>query len=224
MSEEQLTSSATMDSATGLPLMSFNEITEGKKKTMIVLGVSVVISAGIGLLIAFLIYAVNRDVYNAKFEQIAYAGYAYAYLSAYIFARMVHWLNMYPLFHKSAVMRGDSGNLRANMLIYRQIGEGAHPGAIVLAEDGELGAYNRANRSLTHFVENSTGVALAVVLCSYPFALPTFISLCVFALGRIVHQIGYTNGYGSHAIGFLLSFLSLETLNGLLLLTAIKAT
>ena len=55
----------------------------------------------------------------------------YAYLAAFVFAFMVQFLNFYPMFYKAKVMRGKSGNLRAHMIIYHAIGEGANENAIV---------------------------------------------------------------------------------------------
>lgn len=47
-------------------------------------------------------------------------------------------------------MRLSSGNLRANMMIYKQLGskDGQY---VVLETEGPVGCYNRANRSLFHF-------------------------------------------------------------------------
>ena len=49
------------------------------------------------------------------------------------------------------------------------------------------GKYNRANRSMNHFIENSMTVGLAVLMSSYVFPFPTLVTTCVFAFGRIAH-------------------------------------
>jgi hypothetical protein len=41
----------------------------------------------------------------------------------------------------SQVMRGNSGNMRANMMVYEQVGESANHGKVVLVEGGDLGRY-----------------------------------------------------------------------------------
>jgi len=56
---------------------------------------------------------------------------------------------------------------------------------------------------MNHFIENGMPVVLALVLNSYVFSVPTFVLVCMFAVGRVVHQIGYSEkGYGGHGLGF----------------------
>ena len=87
---------------------------------------------------------------------------AWVCLACYVFKMTVQFLNVYPMLHKAKVMRGNAGNLRANMYIYQAEGTGGH---VVLSEKGDVGFYNRANRSLHHFVENMAafGVCFPVV-------------------------------------------------------------
>ena len=81
--------------------------------------------------------------------------------------------------------------LRANMQIYKPATplklDPPEP-FVVLETVGPVGSYNRANRSLTHFTENSIPVALFILLCGGVFPLPTLGSLphCwpVFTLRR----------------------------------------
>jgi hypothetical protein len=119
-------------------------------------------------------------------------------------------------------MRRKSGNLRANPTIFKMIGENAPLEAIVLEDEGDLGKYNRANRSLNHFVENGLSLPISLLLNSITFPFPTFVTICFFAVGRVLHQSGYVNGYGKHGAGFLFASVATETLNGLLLLIVLK--
>ena len=101
------------------------------------------------------------------------------------------------------IMRFTSGNLRANMQIYKQYGTDAAKGYVLLETSGPVGSYNRANRSLTHLVENSIPVAMLILLSGGIFPFPTFVFTCVFGAGRVLHQVGYaTIGYGAHGPGF----------------------
>merc|ERR1719350_1958304 len=127
------------------------------------------------------------------------------------------------MLYKTMVMRFGSGNLRANMMIYKTAGADATAPYVILETEGPVGAYNRANRSLTHLIENSLPVILCVLLAGRVFALPTLALTAVFAAGRILHQIGYASiGYGAHAPGFFLAMLSTGVLEGLCLLVAAK--
>jgi hypothetical protein len=132
----------------------------------------------------------------------------WAYLSAFVFGYLVVWLNLYPMQYKSLVLRGKSGNLRANMFIYKMAAEGASESRVVLASEGDEGLYNRANRSLYHFTENAMGLVLSIALNSFTFPIPTFVLVCIYFVGRILYTMGYTSGgYGKHAPGFIITAL-----------------
>ena len=70
---------------------------------------------------------------------------------------------------------GRKGNLRANMFIYKlatdQGGEGS---AIVLNEDGDIGSYNRGNRSVHHFLENSLPFVASLPITFFLYPIPAF--------------------------------------------------
>jgi uncharacterized membrane protein YecN with MAPEG domain len=95
---------------------------------------------------------------------------------------------------------------------------------VVLVEHGDLGRYNRANRSLHHFTETSLPVVVAIGLVSQVWPVHAFGLTCAFALGRVLHQIGYSSekGYGVHAPGFVLVTLTTETLGGLMLIAGLR--
>ena len=90
------------------------------------------------------------------------------------------------------------------------------PNAIIMEDQGPTGAYNRANRSLTHMVENFGIFVAGLFLTGTVFPEPAFALTCVFCAGRIAHQVGYTTGYGGHGLGFALSMLACVTMEGLL--------
>jgi len=74
-----------------------------------------------------------------------------------------------------------TGNIRANMYFYKNIGDKAPGNAVVLQDTGDAGAYNRANRSVHHMIENFgavvagfglVGGALVCVCLRVSFPLP----------------------------------------------------
>lgn len=204
-------------SADGFPALSGLEKESGWSTTCKMLVAFPLVGTVIGCGAASLILA------NADPSKIRDAP-AWACASGFVFTRLVSWLNSYPLLYKSQVMRTTSANLRANPLVYEQIGEGASSGRVVLVESGDCGRYNRANRSLHHFVETSAPVVAAIALVSQVVPFTGFVLTCVFAAGRVLHQIGYSTqtGYGKHALGFVLASVSTEIMGGLLLLIALK--
>ena len=118
---------------------------------------------------------------------------------------LVFFQNTFPTQYKARVMRGKSGNLRANMFIYKHAAEGNSESAIVYDEAGDVGLYNRSNRALYHFIENSSPMILSIILASFVYAVPIFVLTMIYVVGRIIYSIGYTSkGYGGHVPGFIL--------------------
>lgn len=70
---------------------------------------------------------------------------------------MVSWVNQFPMLYKHKVMRINSGNLRANMMIYKELGSKENAPYVGLETEGPVGCYNRANRSLFHFTDTWCG-------------------------------------------------------------------
>ena len=77
--------------------------------------------------------------------------HGYLYAAAAVFGVMVSWVNQFPMLYKHKVMRLNSGNLRANMMIYKELGAKEDAPYVGLETQGPVGCYNRANRSLFHF-------------------------------------------------------------------------
>merc|ERR1711904_683417 len=146
----------------------------------------------------------------------------YLYLAAVVFSLVTYFVNNYPMLYKGVVMRLDSANLRANMMIYKEAGKANAP-YVVLETEGPVGSYNRANRSLTHFLENSLPVVMCILLAGKIFAFPTFALTVLFAIGRVLHQVGYASiGYRAHAPGFMIATFSAGILEMICLLVAAK--
>ena len=68
---------------------------------------------------------------------------------------------------------------------------------------------------------------MAVVLaalwpCTTIAPRPTALLVCAWALGRVLHQAGYAQGYGKHAVGFLLQLLAMLAIEGLCAVVALE--
>mmetsp|Transcript_27181 Transcript_27181/g.108823 ORF Transcript_27181/g.108823 Transcript_27181/m.108823 type:complete len:131 (-) Transcript_27181:947-1339(-) len=130
---------------------------------------------------------------------------------------------MLPTMYKNGIMKLGSGNLRANPFVYKSVGDGAGGHHVVFDDAGVVGKYNRANRSLHHMVENMGVLCAGLYMAAQVFPFPVFVTTCLFAAGRVMHSIGYTKGYGVHALGFLTSTTATATLEGLLAFVALNA-
>lgn len=147
----------------------------------------------------------------------------FAYLTSFIFSRTISMLNFYPLGWKQKIMSMKAGNLRANQILYKSLVDKSDNAEYIgMVEDGDVGAFNRANRSLHHFVENGSAIVACVALSSFVFPKQTCVLASIYCLGRIIHQRGYSTGYGSHGAGFGLAMISGIVIDGLNLLVAAK--
>jgi len=203
----------------GLP-----DMTGKKGGPPILLAAFLVVPVAIGFAIANGIYKYgSTDKYDKKIAGIVAEEAHWLYLAAVVFGRLVAIINMIPMVWKDRVMTMKSGNLRANMYVYKAIGDKAGENAVVLEDSGDLGGYNRANRSLHHMVENMGLFVVALALAGAVFPFPVFVLTCMFAIGRVMHQVGYTTGYGGHGMGFMISnMIASNALEGLCLLVALK--
>ena len=149
----------------------------------------------------------------------------WVYMAALVFTQLQYWLNAYPMLAKARVMSGKAGNLRANMYVYKvydPAGERATQ-PVVLQEEGDVGVYNRSNRSLHHFTENMAAFAIGIYLVGVVFPVPCFVLTCTYALGRVMHQVGYSvGGYGKHGFGYAVLLVSQAIMQGFLILIVIK--
>mmetsp|Transcript_13254 Transcript_13254/g.30155 ORF Transcript_13254/g.30155 Transcript_13254/m.30155 type:complete len:237 (-) Transcript_13254:84-794(-) len=193
----------------------------------ILLGVSTVMSA-LGLGIAALVYFFGaKDKYDKRLSGIVENEFFWAFLGGWLIQRMVVFVNFYPAGIKGVILPigpGAGGQMRQNPFLYTQMSAEQKPtGPIIgMYADGDIGVYNRANRSLQHMIENAPGwlVNFCAASCVFPF--PCLITAAVIAVGRILHQVGYTKGYGTHAPGFMLSVFGAEAMSGMALLVFLK--
>ena len=177
-------------------------------------------------------FSSSKGHYDIKITILRGYDLHWLYFSAVVLSRLTVALNMLPTVWKSAIMLRSSGNLRANMYIYKVSqpsdadGDSAYPqlGHVLLDESGDTGKYNRANRSLHHYTENLGGFFLAVPLASFVFPEPSFILVLVFAVGRLWHMYGYAaKGYGAHAPGFGMAMIAGSMIEGLLFVAALRS-
>ena len=178
----------------------------------------VMLAIGTGLAKATLkLDAANSGVYESKILLVKAHDLQWLYLALVVLGRTVQLVNFVPTVFKN----GLKGNIRSNPFFFQT---NDHRKTMVLfQEDGTNGMYNRANRSVQHMVESFGAFLASIGPVGYLFPKQTFGLVVGFSLGRVLHQKGYITGYGKHAIGFLLSTLSILTMEGLALVAFLKA-
>jgi hypothetical protein len=219
------------DAETGIPPVELNT-NPGFFKSTSIFWIGIIKIIGLALLDMIVGYAIacrvytqgNTALFDKNIVKLAEGELGYMLIAAAVFNLTVHWVNNYPVIYKSMIMdiMGlKGGNLRANMQIYKPFDKDASCGYVVLETEGAIGKYNRANRSLTHMVENSIPMAVMLVLCGSVFPFPTLALTGLFGVGRVMHQVGYaTVGYGGHGLGFVISQIARGSMQGLCLLAA----
>jgi len=214
------------DKDSGLPELGSTPLSLTKRLFILV---PLIVLQAIGFGLAFAVYKTGpTEKYDKAMAALIAAEAQWTYAAAAMVAFTVRFVNVYPMMHKQQIMtaRGPKTlgkNLRSNPFIYKAVGENAGPNAIIYDNDGEVGAYNRANRSLHHMVENMASVLFGLYLSGSAFPMPSFVCACIWCLGRVLHQIGYTSGYGGHGAGFALSAISQTAMEGMLLMVVYKA-
>jgi len=178
----------------------------------------------IGLALAYAVFTFGAsDQYSKAIAAAITAGQAPVFAALVTVAFGIRLVNLTPMIFKEKVMKGamrdEIGiNMRSNPFIYKSFG--ASKETVLFDNDGVIGSYNRANRSLSHMTENFGAVLAGLMLAGSCFPFPTFVCACAFSAGRIMHQVGYSGAYGKHGAGFGLSMLGSLTLEGLCLLVA----
>jgi hypothetical protein len=174
------------DQETGMPVFTPEESAKAVKNGMGSTLIGPIILAFMNFGLACLIFFFGSyDKYVAKVSMQIEGDYHWLFLGAYMFSRLVTFLNWYPVTYKEAIMKG--GNFRNNSFIYRVVGENAPKGKVVLEEEGLIGNYNRANRATAHFVENSMAIPLSAICAGLVFPFPVFILLTLIFVGRVFH-------------------------------------
>ena len=208
----------------GLPDMTSEERDEGAKKLAMTVAGSLVVVSCVGSAIAEATYRLGAThKAAAKIATLGALDLGWLYIGIYAVTRTVGLVNMYPMIYKARVMRSKSGNLRANMYLYKQVGKNSSDGAIVLDDAGDAGVYNRANRSMHHMVENAPSLLVSLAAAGFVFPFAACVCACAWSAGRVVHQRGYTIGYGSHGLGFAISTLATEALCGMVLIAGCRS-
>eukprot|EP00927_Polykrikos_kofoidii_P084966 TRINITY_DN9114_c0_g1_i1.p1 TRINITY_DN9114_c0_g1~~TRINITY_DN9114_c0_g1_i1.p1 ORF type:complete len:276 (-),score=40.38 TRINITY_DN9114_c0_g1_i1:89-802(-) len=231
------------DVVSGLPWLTKDDKRKAWSASMTNLIVFYIVPRIVGALIACAIYLPNQSLYNDRMRRlnflsgkgsgvasIASMDLGYLYIALFVFSSLTHMMNNIPTMWKSQVMPANAGNLRSNLTIFKvnvPAGSAVMP-AVVMDEDGDVGKYNRANRALHHFNENSLPVGLNIVAAGLIFGLPVMIITILYAISRIWYQIAYTKGgYGlgccQHGVPFALQgVLCAPTVEVLVLITGIK--
>ena len=164
---------------------------------------------GIGLAMAFAVYKLgDTALYDKQIALLKETNCGWLYLCVVVYSVLVMALNQYPMMHKHKIVHSADdraamaikllANLSGpNQQIYKQLScqpngkptaEEAARGYIVVENEGPIGAFNRANRSMHNFIEYNPATAARIMCCAFLFPLPTFVTSVLLACGRVMHQ------------------------------------
>jgi hypothetical protein len=77
-------------------------------------------------------------LYHLLNYQVKAAETHWVYAALVVFGRMIAWINIYPAVYKGKIMLSNSGNIRSNPFIYKQIGDHAVGNVIIFDEEGDV--------------------------------------------------------------------------------------
>eukprot|EP00747_Dinoflagellata_sp_TGD_P025760 gnl/TRDRNA2_/TRDRNA2_131465_c0_seq1.p1 gnl/TRDRNA2_/TRDRNA2_131465_c0~~gnl/TRDRNA2_/TRDRNA2_131465_c0_seq1.p1 ORF type:complete len:295 (-),score=20.68 gnl/TRDRNA2_/TRDRNA2_131465_c0_seq1:46-894(-) len=205
--EEGSVSAPLMDPKTGLPSMDEDAKQQALKGSLVMVTVLLFVPRLIGFAVAIAIYSgAGSAKYVRRMEWLNGVGgisggensFGFLYVAIGLLSVLVSCLNLFPMIFKEQVLPRSSGNLRSNPMIYKvNVIEGARLPYIVMEQEGELGEYNRSNRSLMHFAENGIPIALNVVAAGLIFPMPVMVLTIFFCIFRIWYMFAYSlRGYG----------------------------
>lgn len=197
----------------------------GPSYSKILVALTVLTGIGFGVAYGSIAFDSNAELHATKIQTIVGMDLQWLYLALFVLGKTILLINFVPTSYKS----GLKGNIRSNPFFYETLQDNSKnteesPSTMIgFKEDGPLGMYNRSNRSVQHMVENSGGFFAAIGPIGFLFPKQTLAAVCAFSAGRIIHQKGYANGYGSHALGFVFALLSIQTMEGLALIAFLKS-
>ena len=89
-------------------------------------------------------------------------------------------------------------------------------------QEGQIGAFNRAQRGIANYWESAPFIFLSAVLSGFVFPFPVFVLCGLYSFFRFTQIVGYTKSKNGRMFGFMLSNLCGNVLEGLVLLVVLK--
>ena len=110
----------------------------------------------------------------------------WAILALIVFNFTVIYLNTHQWLYYESINFEDNliGNIYWYKLATEKAGEGT---AVLLDQDGDIGSYNRANRSLHHMIENCLPTILALPILFYIYPIVTITYFVIYCIARLLH-------------------------------------
>ena len=96
-------------------------------------------------------------------------------------------------------------------------------GYVLFEQEGALGAFNRAQRSVANYWEVAPFFFLNFLLGGFVFPFPAFVAAVVFGLARCISAVGYTGGKEGRIGGFMLGNLANQACEGFVLFSGLKS-
>ena len=190
---------------------------------------------GIGLAQAYAVHqAGDTALYDAQIALLRSINAGWMYVCIVVFGLLTMVLNYFPMHYKHKVVHSadDQAALKIKFLsnlsgpnqqIYKMLSsepngkpteEERKRGYVVVENEGAIGAFNRANRSMHNFVENNVATGARILCCAFVFPFPTFVTTCFYFVGRVMHQIGYSDPVGFNSTVRLVGFILFTELLG----------
>jgi len=173
----------------------------------------------IGVAVAYFMILPSTPAANVKIQLLASHDLGWIYMGAY--ALKVGQVMM----NTNLGIRRKACKVNVpDQQVYKVKGAGGSSlGYVLMESEGDLGAFNRAQRALQNYNEIYPQFVLYFLLAGFVFPFGTFLCAALFGVARVFTAIGYTSAPDSRMPGNMMGFLVLAVLEGMVLVSGILA-
>ena len=173
----------------------------------------------IGSAAAYFAIIRNNKEGDAKVALLAEYDLGYLYLTAVVLK-----LGQLLMGTNLGVHRKEAKVNVPDQQVYQVKGaEGSKLGYVLLENEGVLGRFNRAQRSVQNFNENFPQTMLYILLAGFVYPKEVLVLSSVFAVSRYISAIGYTAGADGRTKGFMLANLAIAVVEALVVISGVRA-
>merc|ERR1719469_1263821 len=170
----------------------------------------------VGVLIALGIYNFGtKERYDQRIDVLRSNDVGWLYLSAFILR-----LGFLAIGINLGNARKASKVGLPNQQVYKVYTPSGAPqlGYVLMEEEGEIGAFNRAQRAFQVYLENAPQNFLYFVLAAFVFPFPCFVLTSLYAFFRAWAAVGYTSSTAGRGKGSMFGGFAALTAEGMVLI------
>lgn len=169
--------------------------------------------------LAYYVLVKGHPTASAKLAIIAQYDLGYLYLAAIILK-----LGQFAMGINCGEARKQSKVHLPDQHVYQVKGaEGSKLGYVLMENEGVLGKFNRAQRSVQNYNETFPQTVLYVLLAGFVYPKEIMVLVAIFSVSRVVSAVGYTQNVEGRMGGFMLSNIIVTIMESLVAMIAYQS-